>query len=110
MNKKYYKVEYKGFDTCEWGSKTEEAIIEAENEEEALKIANQWCEDHTFMGGYEWYVEGKLTEMVFIPKYFFKELITESRRWEVAHNRANNSTLNVAQNIKDYVKDIEEHF
>ena len=54
---KYFEVRLVGYDTCEWNTKRETQIIQAESEDEALEIANKWCVEHTYMGGYEWSTE-----------------------------------------------------
>ena len=54
---KYFEVKLVGYDTCEWNTKKETQTIQAESEDEALKIANEWCVAHTYMGGYEWSTE-----------------------------------------------------
>lgn len=52
-----YNVYLVGFDTCEWGHTNKVIEIEAKTEEEARKKAQNWCDDNSLMGGYEWHIE-----------------------------------------------------
>lgn len=54
---KTYKVKLVGFDTCEYGSTEKEIEIQAENDSEAEKKAKKWCEENSYMGGYDWFID-----------------------------------------------------
>lgn len=54
---KTYKVKLVGFDTCEYGSIEKVIEIQAENEEMAKEQAKKWCEEHSYMGGYDWHID-----------------------------------------------------
>lgn len=49
--KKKYKAYLTGFDTCEYNEAKK--VIEVDSKEEA----EQWCQEHSSMGGYDWYVD-----------------------------------------------------
>lgn len=40
-----------GYDTCEYGHINK--VIDVESKEEAQK----WCDENSYMGGYDWYIE-----------------------------------------------------
>ena len=46
-----------GYDTCEWDHVNDELKIEAETEQDAVKQAERWCSEHSFMGGYDWKID-----------------------------------------------------
>ena len=46
-----------GYHTNAWAHTNEELKIDAETEQEAVKQAEKWCEDHSFMGGYDWKID-----------------------------------------------------
>ncbi len=52
-----FVVYLKGYYTLEYTSTKKEIVIEANNLEEADEKARKWCEEHSFMGGYDWFVE-----------------------------------------------------
>lgn len=52
-----FKVKLVGYDTCEFNHTYKVIEIEAENEEEAKKKAEEWCKENSYMGGNEWYFE-----------------------------------------------------
>ena len=51
---KIFKVNVRGYDTCEWRHIDKTIDIEASNKEEAEEKAKQWCSDNSYMGGYDW--------------------------------------------------------
>ena len=53
---KTYKAKLVGYDTMEYGSTEKSIEIQAENEEIAKEQAQKYCEEHSYMGGYDWYV------------------------------------------------------
>lgn len=49
-----YTFKLVGYHTNSWAHIEEELKIEAANEKEAIEQAEEWCEKHSFMGGYDW--------------------------------------------------------
>ena len=54
---KRFRVQVRGYDTMGWGSRDSEMIIEAENLDQAKVLAQKWCDENSFMGGYDWGVQ-----------------------------------------------------
>lgn len=53
---KTYKAKLVGYDTMEYGSKEKSIEIQAEDKDSAKEKADKYCKEHSFMGGYDWYV------------------------------------------------------
>ena len=49
-----YTFKLVGYHTNSWAHIEEEIKIEAESEKEAVERAEEWCELHSVMGGYDW--------------------------------------------------------
>lgn len=50
-DKKKYTAHLVGFNTTAWGSTNREIQVDSEEE------AKAWCNENSYMGGYDWYVE-----------------------------------------------------
>jgi len=55
---KKFIVPLRGDDTCEFNHIDKNLEVEANNEEEAKEKAKQWCDENSYMGGYDWGVVG----------------------------------------------------
>lgn len=53
---KKFKVEFIGYSNSDGPTTENDMIIEANDLDEARKIANKWCDDNTDMCGYDWYI------------------------------------------------------
>lgn len=52
-----YNANLIGYDTMEYGSARQTIEIIANDKDEAMIVAKDWCKEHSFMGGYEWHIE-----------------------------------------------------
>ena len=52
----YFRVSIVGYDTCEFNDTYRTLFVEAENEDDANAKGKKWCEEHSYMGGNEWYL------------------------------------------------------
>lgn len=60
-----------GCHTNAWAHTYDELKIDAETEQEAVKQAEKWCEDHSFMGGYDWKIDDYFPKEK--PKYIYSK-------------------------------------
>ena len=67
-----YTFKLVGYDTCEWSHTNHELEIESDTKDEAFKQAEKWCNEHSYMGGYDWKIDDYFPKEK--PKYIYSKV------------------------------------